>query len=92
MGKPGNRADPPEFEQTGPLDEQSDTTADGHDGGGEPTEASGGGAGEGLPAVTVTILAHTADACWKVMSNGQRLELTDLEWRKELARILSRSG
>ena len=38
---------------------------------------------------TVTELANTQQGCWKVDVNGRRIELTDAQWREELARLLA---
>ncbi len=38
---------------------------------------------------SVTELANTQDGCWKVGGKGERVELTDAQWREELARLLA---
>ncbi len=94
MGTSGNGTKLPASEPTGLLDEQSEGDAAEASGeaGTEPAAAAGGGEGEELPAITVRELVNTEDGCWKVMSDGERLELTDMEWRKELARLLARKA
>ena len=45
---------------------------------------------EPAPAVNaVAELGNTSDACWKVLADGERIEISDQEWRKELTRLLA---
>ncbi len=92
MGTTGNGPKPPASEQNDLLDEQmeGDATEAGGEQGAEPAE-TGGGDEEALPTIKVSELANTEEGCWKVMSDGERVELTDQEWRKELAHLLARS-
>ena len=49
-------------------------------------------AAESVPAVnSVTELGNTNDACWKVLADGERVEISDKEWRKELTLMLAPS-
>ena len=42
-----------------------------------------------VSADAVAELGNTAEGCWKVLADGQRVELSDKDWRKELARLLA---
>ena len=46
----------------------------------QPETLTGGG---------VIELANTSGGCWKVLAAGKRVTLSDIEWRKELARLLA---
>lgn len=39
----------------------------------------------------VAELANTGEGCWKVVAGGEKVELTPAEWRRELARLFSKS-
>lgn len=49
-------------------------------------------AAESVPTVNaITELGNTNDACWKVLADGERVEISDKEWRKELTLMLAPS-
>lgn len=55
-----------------------------------PTEEQD--AAESVPTVNaITELGNTNDACWKVLADGERVEISDKEWRKELTLMLAPS-
>ncbi len=60
-----------------------------------PEEASGAGdAGDDEPAPEpgplVTELTNGSDGCWKVLAGGERVSISDEEWRQELTRLIAR--
>ena len=53
----------------------------------DPAVASDAQAVQSLAAELVS----TLDGCWMITRHGQRVELSDEEWRKELAHALARN-
>ncbi len=78
MSKRGNGADAPEDTQTHQEPEES-----------PPAQEAQPAEDPPVPANSVTELVNTAGGCWKVLADGQRVELSDKDWRKELARLLA---
>lgn len=104
MSRRGNGTDKPEENQTvlelderAPSDEQSppdQQTAAGQETNGQSTTEQGTADKEtsesaGLSANRVSELGSTQDGCWKVLADGERVEISDKEWRKELTRLLA---
>ncbi len=61
----------------------------------EPPEPAGAGAGreaaeatDGQPVVMELVNAH--DGCWMRLANGEKVELTDRQWRQEMGRLIAR--
>ena len=80
MSKRGNGADNPEDGQTAlDLNQSSAESAADH----EPV------ADVVVAANPVMELGNTQDGCWKVLGDGERVEISDEEWRKELTRLLA---
>ena len=51
------------------------------------------GDGEGeTPPVKIAVLSNTGEGCWKILSDGNRQELSDAEWRTELKMLFSKEG
>lgn len=101
MDKTDNDTGAPEAEENDMPGDEPENSAQGgvdeNDAGAEhaPAHEAGGGGereGEQPPIVAVTELGNTADGCWKVLRDGERIVLTDQEWRVELARLLARSA
>lgn len=94
MDNPGNGAKPPEAEQTDQPGEDEDAEATPAELQADEAETNGAG-DNGVeteePSEKVSELANTAEGCWKLLSGGERVDLSDQEWRQELARLLSKS-
>ncbi len=44
------------------------------------------------PEASVLELANTTAGCWKVLENEERVELSDADWRRELAHLFRREA
>ena len=42
------------------------------------------------PGPTVIELTNGSDGCWKVLAGGERVSISDEEWRHELTRLITR--
>ena len=87
MSKSGNGMDKPEDGQTA-LELEGETTAqateqEAAENTEEPAEPAE------VAANPVMELGNDRESCWKVLADGERVDISDSEWRKELTRLLA---
>ena len=88
MNKSGNGVDNSEDGQTTlELDQETAAPAAEH----EPAETAEAAESAEAAANAVMELGNDQDKCWKVLADGERVEISDMEWRKELTRLLAPS-